>query len=83
MLICQLLTTLKKLRERALLSQGELAQTVGVHRRTIIAWEQGVFKPRPKQQRLLVQALHCTPDELLTALEITKGGPPETERPAA
>ena len=75
--------TLRKLRERALLSQGELAQAVGVHRQTIISWEQGAFKPRPKQQRLLVQILRCTPDELLAALEVTKGGPPEAERPAA
>ncbi len=66
--------TLKELRERALLSQGELAKAVGVHRLTVVAWESGRTKPHPEQRRKLVEALHCTPEELLAALASTKGG---------
>jgi DNA-binding transcriptional regulator YiaG len=56
-----------------MLSQGELAAALHVHRTTVIAWEHGDSKPRPSMQRKLVIALHCTPDELLAALEAMKG----------
>jgi DNA-binding XRE family transcriptional regulator len=87
--VIQQMPTLKELRERAILSQGELANAIGVHRRTIIAWELGEFKPRPKQQRLLIEIFRCTPEEFLAALRETKEAregrkrEAEEKRPAA
>ena len=82
--------TLKDLRERAMLSQSELAQIIGVHQQTVHIWESGRFKPLPRYQRKLVEVLRSTPDELLAALKETqarrkKKEKPETakERPAA
>jgi DNA-binding XRE family transcriptional regulator len=82
------MTTLKDLRERAMLSQSELAQMIGVHQQTVHTWESGRFKPLPRYQRKLVEALRSTPDELLAALKETqerrkKGEKPETENETA
>lgn len=80
--------TLRDLRERAMLSQSELAKLCEVATNTVYFWESGRSKPRPQQQRRLVQSLHCTPEELFTALQDTrkerqqKEGE-EKERPAA
>lgn len=75
--------TLKDLRKRAMLTQSELAEKVGVRYQTIYYWESGRGIPRPTHQRLLVEALKCTPDELLTALAAIGKGEQEEERPAA
>jgi DNA-binding transcriptional regulator YiaG len=81
--------TLKDLRERDMLSQSELAEMIGVHQQTVHIWESGRFKPLPRYQRKLVEALHSTPDELLAALKETqqqrkkKEEPENKERPAA
>ena len=66
------MTTLKDLRERALLSQGELAKACGVNRQTIYNWERGLWRPKTEYQRKLVEIFKCTPDELLAALRETK-----------
>lgn len=66
------MATLKDWRERALLSQGELAKACGVNRQTIYHWESGLWRPKPEYQRKLVEIFKCTPDELLAALRATK-----------
>lgn len=45
---------LKALRGRLGLSQGELAQLVGVHAMTVSKWERGMLRPAPHQKRLLL-----------------------------
>lgn len=69
------MATLKDLRERALLSQGELAKACDVNRQTIYHWESGLWRPKPEHQRKLVEIFKCTPDELLAALRETKEKP--------
>lgn len=66
--------TLRDLRERSLLSQTELAKAVGVNRQTVCSWEQGRKSPKAVNRRKVVEALRCTPDELLAALAETKKG---------
>ena len=66
------MATLKDLRERALLSQGELAKACDVNRQTIYHWESGLWRPKPEHQRKLVEILKCAPDDLLAALRETK-----------
>lgn len=73
--------TLKDLRERAMLSQGELAKALHVHRMTVVAWEHGDFKPRPNMQRQLVALLQCIPDELLAAIKETQALRKERDKP--
>lgn len=72
--------TLAQLRERALLSQSELAKLCEVDAHTVYYWESGRSTPRPKQRRMLVQALGCTPDELLAALKETQEVRKEREK---
>ena len=72
--------TFKELRERALLSQGELAQACGVDRQTVWLWEAGRVRPKPIHQRKLVEVLHCSSEDLLAALK-ERGG--QKGRPAA
>jgi DNA-binding XRE family transcriptional regulator len=55
-----------------MLSQSELARMIGVHQQTVHIWESGRFKPLPRYQRQLVEALHCTPDDLFAALKESK-----------
>lgn len=60
---------LRRLRERRLLTQTELARLVGVRRyQTIGRWERGEDRPRAGHLRALCAALEVTPDELLAAL---------------
>lgn len=83
--------TLKDLRERAMMSQSEVAAACGVHPHTISFWETGYSRPTPVHQRSLVKILNCQPEELLAALKETRAlrkerdKPPEDEkeRPAA
>lgn len=72
--------SLKDLRDRALLSQGELARAVGVNRQTIHSWESGRWQPKPEYRRKLVEVLKCTPDELLAALKETREARTKPER---
>lgn len=64
-----------------MLSQGELAAALHVHRTTVITWERGSSKPRPSMQRQLVLVLRCTPDELLAALKETQALRKERDKP--
>ncbi len=80
--------TLKDLRERAMLSQTEVARACGVIIQAVSQWEHGRTRPTPANQRKLVSLYHCTPDELLAALRETRAaregrGKAENERPAA
>ena len=58
------LTRLKYWRERALMTQKELAERSGVRRQTIIAIEAGK-PPRPDTTRKLAQALSVEPQRLM------------------
>jgi transcriptional regulator with XRE-family HTH domain len=60
---------LRALRERRLLTQGELAERVGVRYQTVWTWETGVARPRPGAMRKLCEVLQVTPEELLAALD--------------
>ncbi len=61
--------TLVKLRERAGLTQRELAQALGVTITTVSAWENQRHEPRLTfaQTKLLTQILRCSLDELVDA----------------
>jgi transcriptional regulator with XRE-family HTH domain len=58
-------THLRELRDRASLSQEELAERAGVSRATIADLERGARKPHPKTRRKLAEALGVEPYELL------------------
>ena len=77
------MATLKDLRERALLSQVELAHLLGVTSRTIWTWEQGVAKPSASNRRKLVVALGVSAPELLQAIEESQRKGDDTIRAAA
>ncbi|NEO32661.1 MAG: helix-turn-helix transcriptional regulator [Symploca sp. SIO3C6] len=61
--------TLAKLRERAGLTQRQLADALGVTNVTISSWERGLKEPRPNfaQVKIMIQVLGCTLDELVEA----------------
>ena len=81
--------TLRDLRERALLSSGELAKLCAVTKAAVSLWESGEHRPSAEHQRKLVTIFKCSPDELLAALRETKARyerrkqNAENERPAA
>lgn len=45
--------SIASLRKRLGLTQGQLAELVGVHAMTVSKWERGVLAPNPHQQRML------------------------------
>jgi DNA-binding XRE family transcriptional regulator len=53
--------TIKSLREAQSLSQGDLAEAIGVTRQTITAWETGMQRPRLylPQVKELCRVLNC------------------------
>jgi transcriptional regulator with XRE-family HTH domain len=57
-------TRLKELRERAALSQEDLAMKSDVSRATIARLEAGARPARPSTRRKLAKALGVQPDEL-------------------
>lgn len=59
--------TLKKLRERAGLTQRKLADALGVTITTISSWERGVKEPNLTfaQVKRVTEVLSCTLDELV------------------
>lgn len=59
------------MRERAKLTQRELADVLGVERSTVAKWESGAAYPRASQLPALAAALHCSIDELYTSTEVT------------
>lgn len=56
---------LKACRERASLTQQELADILKVDRSAISKWETGEFLPRAEKLPAIAEALGCTIDELL------------------
>ncbi len=60
---------LRALRQQNLMTQGELAEKLGVRYQTIGTWEMGTARPRPAKMRELCAVLGVTPAELLTALD--------------
>jgi len=60
----QTTSRLRELRDRASLSQQELAARAGVSRATIADLERGNRKPQPKTRRKLAEALGVEPYEL-------------------
>ena len=55
---------LRELRDRASLSQEELAERAGVSRATIADLELGKRSPQPKTRRKLAEALGVEPHQL-------------------
>ena len=73
--------TLKDLRERAMLSQGELAKAMDVSHQTVYLWESGQRQPKAEHRRRLVDVLKCTPDELFAAVKETQALRKERDKP--
>jgi transcriptional regulator with XRE-family HTH domain len=59
------LPNLRRLRERALLTQDELANRAGVARSTLVKLERLEAEARPSTIRKLAAALNCDPMSLL------------------
>lgn len=57
------------MRERAKLTQRELADVLGVERSTVAKWESGAAYPRASQLPALAKALGCSIDELYSREE--------------
>ena len=57
------------LRERAKMTQRELAEMLGVERSSIAKWESGSAYPRAAQLPALAKALSCSIDELYNGEE--------------
>ncbi len=65
---------LRRLRERKMLTQADLAKAVGISRQgTISKWETSEDRPRVAHMRQLCEVLGVTPDELLSALDQHEG----------
>lgn len=58
------LENLRGLRQRAGLTQIDLAKALGVNRASIIAWEAGTAWPSAGKLPLIAGALNCSIDEL-------------------
>ena len=59
------MTILKDMRENLHLTQGELAERIGVSRSAVAMWETDKNTPPTKILTRLAAALNCTVDELL------------------
>lgn len=59
------MTNLRSLREQRHMTQGELAERLGVGRTTVTMWEIGATMPPTKYLLAIAEALGCTVDELL------------------
>ena len=57
---------LKSLRESAGMTQGKLAELVGVNQRTISAWERGICEPSFQHLAFLCELFNETFDSILT-----------------
>ncbi len=62
--MAELATSLRELREAAGLTQGQLAEAIGVSRKTINTVENGVFVPSTVIALKLARALGCAVEEL-------------------
>lgn len=73
MLVIKQANGLRRLRERKLLTQADLAKALGARQASISAWETGSERPSIASMRKLCEVLGVTPDELLTALATMEG----------
>jgi putative transcriptional regulator len=51
------LTRLREIRERAPMTQEELADRAGIRRQTVVALERGYCEPHPRTTRAIAKAL--------------------------
>lgn len=65
-----MVTDLRYLRHRKMMTQKELAAALGTTYQTVQRWESGESAPRPAARRKLCEVLDVTPDVLLTALSV-------------
>lgn len=65
------LPRLRYLRERAALTQAELAEKAGVSRATVMAIELGTTDPVPRTIRALATALEVRPSDMMDSAEGT------------
>lgn len=63
---------LADLRLAAGLTQRQLAEAVGVKTLAIVNWERGQNSPPAKRRPALAEALHCSPDDLIDAINSRK-----------
>jgi transcriptional regulator with XRE-family HTH domain len=63
-------STLRDIRELALLSQSELAQKLKVSKQAITEWEHGRAKPSPDHRRRLLEVLNATGHVQLTSKDL-------------
>lgn len=61
--------SIKELRERAGVTQEQLALRMDVSQGAVSRWESGKTAPQSKLHKKLVRTLGCTVDELLSAIE--------------
>ena len=73
---------LREWRERAALSQGELAARSGISRATIADLEAGNRGAQPKTVRRLAEALYIEPEELYGEPTYPKGSAPPAPQPS-
>lgn len=64
---------LKTLRERAHLSQADVAAAFGIRQSTVAMWETGANVPRADKLPALAKLYGCTVDELLKDIVTTEG----------
>jgi transcriptional regulator with XRE-family HTH domain len=62
------MSTLRQLREQAVLTQAEIAEKIGVSVTTISHWETGSKRPRAGNIRKLAEVLGVTPQVVLAAV---------------
>ena len=60
-----MLGKIKEERERAGLSQDQMADVLGVHKNTVSGWEKGNFEPTSKNVVQLATLFGCSADYLL------------------
>jgi transcriptional regulator with XRE-family HTH domain len=60
-------------RERAGLTQSELAKKLGVTQQVVAAWERRIIALRPEQIKAIAQAINTTADYLIGITESWKG----------
>lgn len=68
--MAELATSLRERREAAGLTQGQLAEAIGVSRKTINTVENGVFVPSTVIALKLARALGCGVEELFRLDEV-------------
>lgn len=61
------MTAIKIMREKANLTQMQLAEIIDIDRSTVAKWETGEASPRADKLPLLAEALGCKIDDLFDA----------------